>query len=179
MSRRIFHITALCALCVLGSVKAYAQGAENPNALITAFYGALMEADSAKRHDAFSQLFHDQGTLFAVLQKGDMLSSTKGGPYENFLHGSGSFYAENTMSYDEVERSIDYYVDMASVHSLVYQSIRSNRRVSTVYEQLMWFNLSMVYVNDRWFLLDVSWVNAYDGDRIDNAMEQDTLWIKP
>ena len=164
----------LCLL-VLG-LGVNAQNYESPNTVISDWYNALEETDATKRADMMKQLFIDNGTIHSVLQRSSLSSTLKGGSYNEFLKNSSDFYNTYTQGYDEVERSIDYYIDMAMVHSLVFQSIVEKSKPGVAYEQMLWYSLTMVYRNDRWYLVSVSWVNAFGDESIDDSMEIDTLW---
>lgn len=149
---------------------------DNPSDVIASFYRALEMPTLEERSQALNALFIEGGTIQSIVQRSSTVSSAKGGSVKDFLKGSTNFYLNNTMSYDEIERSIDYYVDVAMIHSLVFQSIVERKNPSIVYEQMLWFTFSMAYQDDRWYLTNVSWVNAFEDEDIDDAMRLDTLW---
>ncbi|NQV52469.1 MAG: hypothetical protein HQ500_04760 [Flavobacteriales bacterium] len=167
---------ALLFFGLLASVSFGQSSFDNPSEVITSFYRAMEQDDLATRSTELKALFLEDGTIHSIVQKSSLTSSPKGGSVTDFLQGSGSFYRANTMSYDEIERSIDYYVDIATVHSLVFQTIVERGNTSVAYEQMLWFSFTMVFENDRWFLTNVSWVNAFEDEDIDDAMRLDTLW---
>ncbi|MEQ9187648.1 MAG: hypothetical protein RLP15_07920 [Cryomorphaceae bacterium] len=171
----VAYILTLCFW--LGGFAAISQtNLGNPSEVIASFYRALELPTLEERSQALNALFMEDGTIQSIVQRSSMVSSSRGGTVKDFLNGSNDFYLNNTMSYDEIERSIDYYVDVAMIHSLVFQSIVERKNPSVAFEQMLWFSFSMAYQDDRWYLTAVSWVNAFEDEDIDDAMRLDTLW---
>ena len=174
MKLRPFIALLLFALLASGS---FGQSRfDNPSEVITSFYRAMEQEALETRSAELKALFLEEGTIHSIVQKSSLTSSPKGGSVTDFLQGSSGFYLANTMSYDEIERSIDYYVDIATVHSLVFQTIVERNNANIAYEQMLWFSFTMVFEKDRWFLTNVSWVNTFEDEDIDDAMRLDTLW---
>jgi len=162
---------------LLSSFQAESQSNyETPNEVISSLYEALEAEADTTRAQLMSDLFIDKGTIYTILQRSSLSSNSKGGGFDRFLKGSDGFYATHTMTYDEIERSIDYYVDLALVHSLVFQNIVEKAKPNTTYEQMLWFSFTLVYQKDRWYLTNVTWVNAFEDEDVNNAMGLDTLW---
>lgn len=161
---------------LLISISVSAQPYDTPSEVLSGFYRALESESDSARVALLKDVFLDEGSIHTVIQRSSMRSSLKGGGFEKFIQGSQPFYDTHTMSYDEVERSIDYYVDAAIAHSLVFKVITEKSNPETTYEQMLWFNHSMVFQNERWYLTNTTWINAFADESIDDAMASDTLW---
>jgi hypothetical protein len=152
----------------------YAQ----PSQVIAAYLGMISEGNDSIQRARMSELFATDGQMNATLQFSASNVKQAIGSGEDFLTNARDFYTENNIYYQEVERTIDYYQDLASINSLVLQRIEDKLR-KEAYEQWLWMTFDLAYMNDRWYLTAVSWVNAYEGESIQDALLQDTLWHQP
>lgn len=145
---------------------------------VNTLYSALSDSNDTRRAQVFEQLFTKEGQVNAVIQKSASASSHALGSWKQFLDNSTPFYAAYKVDYDETEREIDYYVDLASVHSLVYQSA-TDRKTGNVYRQMLWIQIDLVYAGNRWYIDHVTWINEVPEIPVRDALLQDTLWHKP
>lgn len=149
-----------------------------PSAVIAAYLSALATEGDSARAARLSSLFAPGGQINATLQLDVNRARQQIGTVEEFITNSKSFYNDHTINYQELERSIDYYQDLAAVNSLVGQRI-VEKSSGVMYDQLIWMNFDMIFTKNRWYLTTVSWINAIEGQAIEDAMLQDTLWHKP
>lgn len=164
----------LLSLCGKAQDTAYSALGNTVNAL----YSSLSDSNATNRSRVFEQLFTREGQVNAVIQKNASTSSHALGSWRQFLDNSTPFYAAYKVDYDETEREIDYYVDLASVHSLVYQTA-TDRKTGSVYRQMLWIQIDLVYAGHRWYIDHVTWINEVPGIPVRDALLQDTLWHKP
>jgi len=146
--------------------------------IVSAFYSSLSDSNATRRAETFARLFTEKGQVNAVIQKSPSASSYALGPWKQFLQDAVPFYSTYKVAYDEIEREIDYYVDLASVHSLAYQTV-TDRKTGNRYQQMLWFQFDLVYSNNRWYIDNATWINQVPEVPIQDALLQDTLWHKP
>ncbi len=175
-------ISLFLTLCLLVGISLGGRAQEKryiqPSQVIAAYLGMLSEENDSIREVRMAELFADEGRMNATLQFNAKQAQQKVGSGQDFLMNAKDFYTEHIIQYQEIERSIDYYQDLATVHSTVLQRIEDKLR-KEAYEQWLWMVFDLAFMNDRWYLTAVSWVNAYDGESIQDAMLQDTLWHQP
>lgn len=146
--------------------------------VVHAFYSALSEPNDSARAARFEQLFTPEAQVNAIIQKTQSTASPALGSWKKFLENSQPFYTRFKVDYDEVERELEYYVDLASIHSLAYQ-VSTEKASGTDYRQMIWVQMDLVFAKDRWYIAYVSWVNEVTGMPIEDALLQDTLWHPP
>lgn len=151
---------------------------ENPDAVMQTLYQTLQLENDSARYATLQALFLESGQVNASLQLSGSQSNQKLGHWKTFTTQSAQFYAEHLVRYDEIERHIDYYQDLASINSLVFQTIVNKSNQTEQFEQMMWFSVQMVYTNNRWFISSASWVNGIDYE-IEDALTPDTIWHDP
>jgi hypothetical protein len=149
-----------------------------PSAVIAAYLSALATEGDSARAARLNGLFTSGGQINATLQLDVNRARHQLGTVDDFIENSKAFYKDHIINYQELERSIDYYQDLAAVNSLVGQRI-VERASGTIYDQLVWMSFDMIYAKNRWYLTTVSWVNAIEGQAIEDTMLQDTLWHQP
>ncbi len=172
--KKLFHIS----LCLIFSAALNAQEASygSPQDAINGFFEASSASDDSVRQSIFSSLFLADGQINAIIFKEDQSVINKLGSWKKFLGESTSFYNSYDLSFDEVERSINYYEDIAAVHSLAYQTLTEKINPSVIYEQFLWYTFDLIYDGNGWKLASASWINATDNQPIDDALTQDTIW---
>ena len=146
----------------------------NLGEITDAFYSALSESDSAKRSDQFSKLFTKNAQITAVVDRGG-LSKTKNGTWQEFLQKSNSFYQSYAPTYLELEREVEYYLDLATVHSIAQQTA-TDKSTGKIHQQEMWIQLDLVFQSNRWFIANAIWTHQIGSIQINKALLQDTLW---
>ena len=173
MSKLIYIFAFLFA-----AINGHAQRAalESPQAAVNAFFKASAENNDSTRASMFASNFEEAGQLNSINQLDAQNSSSKLGPVYTFLDQAAGFYKDYSLAFDEVERSINYYEDIAAVHSLVYQTVTEKTGLKTTYEQFLWYHFDLIYKNDGWLISSVTWINAIDSQPIDDALIQDTIW---
>lgn len=176
--RRLLLISVVLLIAFQGTAQEDAPDFTKLGDVVHSFFGALSENDEAARKAQFKTLFTEQGQVNAVIQKTYATANPALGSWEEFLTNSSDFYQRFELDYDEVEREFEYYVDLAAVHSLVYQ-VSSDRTTDKVYRQMLWVQFDLVFAQGRWYIDHVSWVNEVAGNSVREALYQDTLWHRP
>lgn len=178
---RRFALSILTALAWMISANLMAQDSTfaTPSRVINAYFDAISETNDALRSTKLKALFIGDGQMNATVHRSSNIANQKLGTVDQFLNSSSSFYNEHNVSYDERERSIEFYQDIALVHSLVFQVIEEKAQDDVLYNEWIWMAFNLAYAENRWWLTTVSWVNSLDYQNIDEAMLQDTLWHNP
>ncbi len=171
---RALILIALLSLSA-GSIFSQSPNNESPQATINAFFKASAAADDSTRQAIFSSIFLNDGQVNSVNQM-ERSAPSKLGTWETFLEESASFYTAYDLSFDEVERTINYYEDIASVRSLVYQTVAVKNSIVVEYEQFLWYTFDLIYQKNGWYISSVTWINAIESQPIDDALIQDTIW---
>ena len=172
--RQLLFIFIVLAFAINGN----AQRAilESPQDAVNAFFKASADDNDSTRQALFLAIFGEQGQVNSINQRDAKSAASKLGSLNSFLDQSASFYSSYSLAFDEVERSINYYEDIASVHSLVYQTVTEKTGIKASYEQFLWYHFDLIYQNNGWLISSVSWINAIDSQPIDDALIQDTIW---
>jgi len=143
--------------------------------VVQSFYEALAQDNNEMRSQQLAALFTKDGQISSVNHANNKPASIKTGSWKTFYSGSTSLYASYFLSNDEVERTVDFYGEIASVHSLVYQTL-IQKTSKKEYAQLYWMQLDLVYLNNRWYLDYTSWTNQYQNVAVEEAILSDTIW---
>lgn len=180
MNKQLFIVLLFGAISLPMKSNAQTPAAPygQPSQLIGAFLKTLSEPNDSIRSSRLEEILAAEGRMNATLQFGPSSARQQIGSGEDFLQDAKAFYTKHLINYQEIERSIDYYQDLATVHSTVLQRIE-DKVSKEAYEQWLWIIFDLAYMNDRWYITAASWVNAFDGVPIQDAMLQDTLWHQP
>ncbi|GEM_PF-486395 len=172
--RKLFYISIALSLTL--STNAQRVILESPQDVVNAFFKASSESNDSSRTAMFNAIFSASCQVNSINQRDSKNATSKLGSLSSFLEQSSSFYDSYSLAFDEVERSINYYEDIASVHSLVYQTVTEEKGIKTQYEQFLWYNFDLIYSDNGWLITSVSWINGIDSQPIDDALIQDTIW---
>jgi hypothetical protein len=143
--------------------------------VMKSFYDALSTDNPESRSKKLAKLFTIDGQITSVNHVAHKPASIKNGSWKSFFSGSTSLYTSFKVSNDEVERSADYYGEIASVQGLVYQTLTSKSNGKT-YAQLYWMQIDLVFYNNRWYIDYASWTNQYQNTNVEEAILSDTIW---
>ena len=143
--------------------------------VVKSFYEALAQDNSDTRAQQLATLFTKDGQISSVNHANNNTASIKNGSWKTFYTGSTSLYTSYLLSNDEVERTVDFYGEIASVHSLVYQTL-TQKTSKREFAQLYWMQLDLVYLNNRWYIDYASWTNQYQNVAVEEAILSDTIW---
>lgn len=167
-------------ITLFASLLVFTTSAQEPDfasidIVMKSFYEALSTDNAESRSKKLAQLFTAEGQITSVNHVANKPASIKNGNWKTFFSGSTSLYASFKVSNDEVERSVDYYGEIASIQSLVYQTLTSKSN-GKAYAQLYWMQIDLVFVNNRWFIDYASWTNQYQNINVEEAILTDTIW---
>lgn len=143
--------------------------------VVSAYFAAANQSDLDTRKEALSKLFNINGTMDAVILRQGQDPTFTEGSWEDFVEKSQGFYSKYEVEFDEIEREVEFYLDMASVHCLVFQNSKELSS-GTIYYQKLWFQFDLVFYSDRWFIDHIIWINETEPNPINNALMQDTIW---
>lgn len=97
------------------------------------------------------------------------------GSWRDFVAKSQSFLNQYDLGFEEYERELDFYADLAAAHLLLKQVVR-DKKTGKRYEQMMWMQMELAYTNERWHITSVLWSSGGENLDIFDALKQDTLW---
>lgn len=147
----------------------------NLDSTISYFFNALEESDENARLKTLKLLLKPGAQINAITVSEEASPAFASGGLENFHQNTKTFYTSFQFSYDEVERDVNYYSNLASINSLVYQKLKRQSDKQS-YEQFLWFSIDLVYDYGRWWIVSASWINETESFSIRNVMAEDTLW---
>ena len=168
----------IIALALIGfSTIAKAQDADLSilGNLVSEYFKAASVSDLNLRESALSNLFDKQGTMDAVILRQGQSSTLTEGTWGEFVEKSQGFYNSYQVEFEESEREVEYYLDMANVHCLVFQNSKE-KASGSIYYQKLWMQFDVIFKSERWFIDHVIWINESDPYPIQNALLQDTIW---
>ncbi|MEZ4722951.1 MAG: hypothetical protein R2813_13840 [Flavobacteriales bacterium] len=164
------------ALLLLFSTQTMAQDTASNSLgnVIDRFYKALSESDSAKRATILGEIMAPGADITSVIHNNGYASATKGSVTQ-FMSNTRNFYRDFRVSYAEIEREAEYYLDLASVHGICTQNL-NELATQKHYSQDLWMQLDCAFVGIEWKIVSATWTNQFGQYSIDNALLQDTLW---
>ncbi len=143
--------------------------------VVAAFYTAFQQSEGEQRKAQLTNL------LLPGAQMNSVTSGAKGetrfaqGKMDRFLYNSAAFYNKYSLFLDEYDRSVDFYADMASVNSIVYQTL-VEKSSKQQFKNELWFAMDLVYQGNRWYIAQVTWTAGQSGGNLPQAVSTDTLW---
>lgn len=169
MNRIIFIL--LCFLSLTG----WSQDSLGTlNGTLNAFYSAL-QASGPQQQAKLENLLLPEARMNAVSVNSAGAARVALGGITEFQTNAESFYSQFQVYLDEVDRTVDYYADMASVNSLLFQTV-VNRKDGKRYEQELWYSIDLVYQNNRWYVAQATWTSDLRQQSLQNSISTDTLW---
>jgi hypothetical protein len=165
----------LVMLFSAAAVSAQEKDFSSIDIVVKSFYEALAQDNGDARTQQLAALFTKDGQISSVNHANNNAASIKNGSWKTFYAGSTSLYTSYSLSNDEVERTVDFYGEIASVHSLVYQTL-TQKTSKKEFAQLYWMQLDLVYLNNRWHIDYASWTNQYQNVAVEEAILSDTIW---
>tara|TARA_B100000902_G_C26947651_1_gene734190 strand:- start:162 stop:686 length:525 start_codon:yes stop_codon:yes gene_type:complete len=159
-----FTINAQSDMSVLGNV-------------IEAYFKTVSSDNLASRSQGLDTLMVDDAQMTSVLLQSNGNSSITTGSWKEYLENSAGFYNDFELKFSEMEREVDFYLDLASVHVLVEQRA-IKKATKRLFTQNLWLQLELIFVNNRWHITDALWVNE-SNQLINNVLLQDTLMRVP
>lgn len=172
---RLLLIAFICTTVV--SANAQDSSLATIGGILDAYFEAAEEADSNQRYAAFSKLFTDNGQITAIIQSGQK-SKVLEGSWRSYLSESDEYYRGFEAKFLEQEREMEYYLELASVHCTVTHLSRA-KDGSKTFQQELWMQFNLVFIQNRWFIDNVLWINALPQTPIDRALQTDTLIYAP
>lgn len=168
---------SITLLCGFFTLLTHAQEPDfaSIDVVMKSFYEALSIDNPELRSQKLAQLFTPEGQITSVNHPENKPAVIKNGSWKSFYSGSTSLYASFKVSNDEVERSVDYYGEIAAVQSLVYQTLTS-KSSGKAYAQMYWIQMDLVFYNNRWYIDYASWTNQYQNANVEDAILSDTIW---
>ena len=142
---------------------------------VASFYKALEVGDDDERLTNVGVLFKPKAQINAITTSELAPPTYATGDVEAFYNNTKSFYSEYQFAYDEVDRDLNYYSNLASINSYVFQRLKKRDEAKS-YEQFLWFSIDLVYEYNRWWIVSASWINETERSSIRNVMQEDTLW---
>lgn len=151
----------------------YAQTYGNVAEIIDAYLGAATLQNYSERSEQFRELFLPEGVVGS--HSGQASAAPIMGSWSDFVTNSQPFLERFQLGFDEYERELDFYADMASAHLLLEQVV-VDRTTGKTYAQMMWMQMELVYQDDRWYISSLFWNTSLQSQDIFEALKQDTLW---
>jgi hypothetical protein len=155
-----FTINAQLDMSVLGNV-------------IEAYFKTVSSDNLASRNQGLDTLMVEGAQMTSVLLQSNGNSNITTGSWKEYLENSAGFYNDFELKFSEMDREVDFYLDLASAHVLVEQRA-TKKATKRLFTQNLWLQLELIFVNNRWYITDALWVNE-SSQPIDNALLQDTL----
>ena len=146
--------------------------------ILDSYFIAASIEDSASRYAAYQGLFTESASISAVVMNRDAMNKISHGSWKDYLQNSMSYYNQFTPSFTEESRETEYYLELATVHCTVNQTSRK-RSSEKLYEERYWMQFDLIYLNERWYIDNLLWVNEVSGLLIEEALVTDTLLYRP
>ncbi len=146
--------------------------------ILDAYFTAAETTDSLARATGFQNLFTENGSITSVVMNYDGTNRVREGSWQTYLEKTGQYYRRFTPDFVEISREMEYYLEIASVHCIVAQYSKQNM-TSKQYKEEHWMQFDLVYLNERWYIDNLLWINEMPGVQIQNALITDTLIYSP
>lgn len=167
-------------LFFIATVKVTAQDTnlQSIGGLLDAYFLAAETTDSVARVSGFQNLFTQNGSVTSIVMNIDGSNRVKQGTWLDYLKNTGRFYRRFTPNFVEISREMEYYLEIASVHCIVDQYSTQNV-TGKKYKEEYWMQFDLVYLNERWYIDNLLWINEMPGVQIQNSLITDTLIYSP
>ncbi|MCO4805069.1 MAG: hypothetical protein KC456_00620 [Flavobacteriales bacterium] len=170
-SLSILIVMVLC--CRVGD--GFGQTYSSIDDIVQAYYKAVSIGEKESRMAAYEDIFIPSGTITSVKTSATKPSSVKTLSWGDLIRETAPFYSDFEINLIENEREVDYYLDIATAHTLVNQ--RSlQKSTGKTYSQFLWIDFDLVYFDDRWYISAINWIDQSSRQPIQNALLTDTLW---
>ncbi|GAB4383126.1 MAG: hypothetical protein Kow0075_15170 [Salibacteraceae bacterium] len=170
--KRLFAAISVCILTCLGPTVAQ-TGYATVGDVLNEYLAALTDT-SDLRLARLKVVAAPEARLASVITRGAGVSLTVDDA-TSYAKNTKPYFVKYIITFEETYRTVSYYADMATVHSIVEQHITDPTTGKSSVEKY-WLQTDMVYVNNRWFITSVVWTNQLSTQPIQEAVVTDTLW---
>ena len=172
------YILVISLLICLVSAKAQDSTMQTIGGILDNYFLAAETTDSTKRHVAFQALFTENGRVNSIVMNNDGSNRVKQGSWKTYVEKSMSYYNRFTPTFDEESREMDFYLELATVHCIVNQ-ISKQKSTGKSFQESYWMQFDLVFLNNRWYIDNILWVNEIPSLSIEKALVTDTLLYRP